>query len=303
MKKNLYIIFLFLILPQITDAYTFTRTLSEGDRGRDVIELQKILNSNSDTAVSKSNNRGSYGNETDYFGPLTKDAVIRFQNLYAENILYPNNLSKGTGFVGKSTIAFLNSIQTKEIASSTKVENNTNQTTQSDSQTKKEVPEFLVSRTSVKADTMLYVGSQNKLTDISFYLGSNEMWKRCQTEYTCKIHVDKDTKPGTYKLHTSNENWGDYSINILNSSESKPKVSLKSLKLHGENLIKGEDFSRNMKVYTMFGVFKTETKNNSFILEFPKDYVRAATTTTEGLFYLENENGLSSDIKKIQYEI
>jgi hypothetical protein len=53
----------------------------------------------------------------------------------------------------------------------------------------------------------------------------------------------------------------------------------------------------------MFGVFETETKNNSFILEFPTKWVRNSTTTSTGLFYVENSNGLTSDVNKIQYEI
>lgn len=315
MEKNVYRHNLFqLTLPVITllllpssfvDAYTFTRTLSVGDEGQDVLELQKILNSNSQTAVSVSNTRGSYGNETTYFGTLTKDAVIRFQNLHAEEILYSNGLTKGTGFVGKSTLAFLNKTQNnaQETVSSKNSETTPTNSTSNKNTSKSIIPEFLISKTKSKADKMLYVGSQHTLQDTAkFYLDGKEMWQRCQTEYTCKLHIDKDTKPGIHTITSNNDLWGSYEITILSSSEKTPDVDINSISLTKQNIIKGSNFSKTVKVYTMYGVYTSETKNNSFILSFPEDYAKNAKLT-KGLFYIENENGLTSDVKNITYEI
>ena len=47
---------------------------------------------------------------TGYFGHLTEAAVIRFQERYAEEILTPINLEKGTGFVGEMTREKINEL-------------------------------------------------------------------------------------------------------------------------------------------------------------------------------------------------
>ena len=71
-----------------------------------VRELQKILNAEGFTVAESG--AGSPGNETAYFGNLTKQALIRYQNFYAADILEPVGLSWGTGYFGPSTINFIN---------------------------------------------------------------------------------------------------------------------------------------------------------------------------------------------------
>ncbi|MFA6272975.1 MAG: peptidoglycan-binding domain-containing protein [Candidatus Paceibacterota bacterium] len=91
-----------------TGGYTFTRNLTLGSTSVDVLNLQKVLNA--DGVNIATSGAGSPGYETSYFGPITKAGVVRFQNKYASEILAPVGLINGTGYVGPSTLAKLNSM-------------------------------------------------------------------------------------------------------------------------------------------------------------------------------------------------
>jgi peptidoglycan hydrolase-like protein with peptidoglycan-binding domain len=79
----------------------FTRTLRYGSQGDDVKALQVFLNTNSFTVALTGN--GSQGQETTFFGHATRRALIRFQEFYADEILTPLMLTKGTGIFGEMT--------------------------------------------------------------------------------------------------------------------------------------------------------------------------------------------------------
>jgi len=85
----------------------FKRDLVYGSKGEDVRELQKCL--------ARWQEVYPEGEITGYFGAKTKAAVIRFQEKYASEILYPIGLKKGTGDVKPMTRKKLNEIcQEKE---------------------------------------------------------------------------------------------------------------------------------------------------------------------------------------------
>lgn len=86
--------------------FTFTRSLTIGSTGADVLALQQLLNDEGFT-VSETG-AGAPGQETTYFGGRTQQALIKYQNFYRADILEPVGLQFGTGYFGPSTIVFVN---------------------------------------------------------------------------------------------------------------------------------------------------------------------------------------------------
>ncbi len=90
----------------VTTSYQFPRNMKLGDKGEDVRKLQQFLNAHK-VYVSTSG-VGATGNESTTYGQKTANAVKRFQEAHASDILTPNGLSRGTGNFGTSTRAFVN---------------------------------------------------------------------------------------------------------------------------------------------------------------------------------------------------
>jgi hypothetical protein len=89
--------------------YTWTRDLSQGSTGGDVMKLQQFLNADLDTRVAATG-AGSVGMETEYYGPATAAAVSKMQVKYRADILSPANLVNPTGYFGPSSRAKANSL-------------------------------------------------------------------------------------------------------------------------------------------------------------------------------------------------
>ncbi len=92
------------------DTALLTQNLRIGDKNPQVLILQRLLNADSSTAIAAVG-PGSPGSETDYFGALTRAAVMRFQYKYRTEILYPASIYSPTGFVGVLTRAKFNTLQ------------------------------------------------------------------------------------------------------------------------------------------------------------------------------------------------
>jgi hypothetical protein len=91
-------------------SYTWTRDLTIGSAGTDVLELKKYLNLDTETAlVSTSDSNSSY------YGSATAQAVSKFQTKYRSEILSPLGLVNPTGMFRSSTRAKLNALCTGSI--------------------------------------------------------------------------------------------------------------------------------------------------------------------------------------------
>jgi hypothetical protein len=85
--------------PEDSLAYTFTRNLKNGSRGDDVMALQKILVHEGCMSLKQ---------PTTFFGGLTEAGVKKLQEKYAQEILAPIGLKKGTGNFFERTRSFIN---------------------------------------------------------------------------------------------------------------------------------------------------------------------------------------------------
>lgn len=119
MKKIIILIMLliglflgYLSTRAATCPYSWQRDLYVGSSGPDITSLQEFLNLDPNTKVADGG-PGSPGKETRYFGELTKDAVIRFQMKYPDEILFAHGLRSPTGNVGKYTRARINTLCSK----------------------------------------------------------------------------------------------------------------------------------------------------------------------------------------------
>ena len=85
-----------------SSGFKFSQVLQVGSNNTEVRKLQECLSDDPEIYPS--------GNISGYFGQETKSAVILFQEKYKEEILVPNNLTKGNGVVKASTIKKLNEV-------------------------------------------------------------------------------------------------------------------------------------------------------------------------------------------------
>lgn len=95
--------------------FDFKKDLKIGDKGNDVFALQLFLELEGFSVYTTvwgagMENFKNIGDEASFFGQFTTSAVSKFQEKYADEILKPLGLKKGTGYVGYATRAKLNKL-------------------------------------------------------------------------------------------------------------------------------------------------------------------------------------------------
>jgi len=91
----------------------FTRTLKLGMTGTDVNRLQIFLNAQG--YIVAKNGAGSPSNETTYFGPATKAALMKFQLAHRKEILDPQGLKNPTGIFATGSMKVANALLRKQL--------------------------------------------------------------------------------------------------------------------------------------------------------------------------------------------
>jgi len=315
MKKLCFLIFLLAFFPSFVFAYTFSNNISFGLRGQDVLELQKVLNSDQRTIVSTTG-LGSKGLETDYFGLLTRDAVVRFQELYAKEVLYPAGLYRGTGFVGSLTRQKLNSLTKIQVATTTAVitkkainkDFSTNSNISSQLSSDNIFP-YSLSSYSAKKGATVYIYGEGFGDKNTIYFGDKYMLANVSkiSSTTMAFSVPDELPIGRYDFKIGNgKNVSTRSlfITITDGSVGIPKINSisPSVVKYGTTVtVFGENFSKINQVRTIYGAFEAlsnDGKTISFVVkphsEIPERFLRdGETKALPFIFFVVSDGGFS----------
>lgn len=336
-KKNILIFILFFYFfnqEQITSAqsvsnFNFYRNLSLGDSGNDVLQLQKILNQDTETRIAISG-IGSVGNETNYFGNLTKNALIKFQNKYRDGILTPVGLVYGTGFFGQNTINFIENglYQHDQIQNIENVENVEN-TSENKPIIKNEIDNasqpqnnlsvsdsieiyFISQRVFESGDELTVVGTGiNKDSEIYFFNFDNDKIINAKIESNFMFFDAPNLPNGEYEVYIKNDNLisKPFVVKIVDDY-NPPKISSISPSTisYGDTvIIKGNNFEEENTVITSLGTYSAVSNGSEIKLYIQKpnnlntnQVVVPSTEEFEGLIQVQNTNGIS-DAKLVDF--
>lgn len=96
-------------LPTPPDCYAYaSQSLRVGDRSLAVTNVYNLMVK--EGLISENQQDGFWSDGTTLFGERLASAVTKFQEKYSNDILKPNQLDRGNGYVGNSTRAKLNAL-------------------------------------------------------------------------------------------------------------------------------------------------------------------------------------------------
>ena len=131
LSASFVLIFVIAVFQNVhAETGAFSKNLKLGDKSADVQRLQEYLNSHNFPVANSG--AGSAGHENTYFGPKTKNALMLFQQHFAQQILGPLKLSHATGNFFAATRDFINKLlsgETQSVQSTQQTQNSTAQIT------------------------------------------------------------------------------------------------------------------------------------------------------------------------------
>jgi hypothetical protein len=277
-----------------TLAFQFTKNLSVGMDNEDVKQLQIALNSDSTTQIASSG-VGSPGQETTFFGSLTRQAVKRFQEKYRAEVLEPYDISLPTGFVGVATRMKLNGL-----LATTQTSNQNNSVAQQNSQNsvpaltgsplplqKDPLPRlYKVSPYQVRKGEKITLTGDGFLLDNTVTIGTTKFEHISPTDNrTIELpsRITSNLSNGTYDIWVENNNGTStlngpkISLTITDSPQQQPSiisVSPATTTLSGSVTITGTGFSSSgNKIISSFGTTENFSSNGSSITFSPSQLI------------------------------
>lgn len=312
MKHQVILCIILLLVPTFVFAGSvdFARTLKIGMHSDDVRELQKILNADLETRIAESG-VGSPGNETDYFGPATKRALIKFQEKYRGDILVPAGLVSGTGVFGAKTRTKVLDMRQKLNArgAASPASAPIMIPTQSVSQIiPVSVPAFSFFSTYYgEGGSILEIAGENFASKNSVYFGDIELKDITSKNGTSMRLQIPNLMPGVYTVNVVNEkgkNREDRIFAITKKGAVAPKVESASPNRvsRGNTLVlRGFGFAQKNVVRSGAGDFPAELLGDGSLLvhitESSMSFVPKANTKKTSVpvwLYVVNENGVSN---------
>lgn len=322
---------------QVENRFAFKRDLTLGSTGFDVRELQVFLNRDLDTKLAVSG-VGSSGQETQYFGPITKNALIRFQEKYASEILTPFGLSRGTGYFGPSTRNKIDSILSKEEPVFDQTEKVENEETEQKQESKESFSQEEIKSSLEKSDVLSLKGEmytdELMLTQLSNYSGqkgeklklygfgftdSNTVYFgdrvelkniKAESHDTIEIDVPESLELGYHEIQIENEKGRTTDSRVFfvvtNESSVEPKIDRvypDGVSFGEEITIYGEGFDRDWNmIRASFEIIEGVVSDDGKSLTFKVESFYEKIDTENQDFLTETDEEMEKFLEEMSLE-